>query len=101
MPSKLNLKVKGPYVFVHYMGPLQVTARITSLDGMGETRMVSAANLLPIHPKLPASITAAKSDKDDWAKDVLDDDSSRGKAAADIGDQQGRGPPWKRAHGAT
>ena len=101
MPSMLNLKVKGPYVFVHYTGPLQVTACITSLDGMGETCMVSAANLLPMRPKLSASITAAKSDKDDWAEDVSDDDSSRGKVAADIGDQQGRGLPWKRAHGAT
>ena len=46
VPGKLNLKVKGPYVFVRYTGPLQVTARITSLDGTGETRLVSAANLL-------------------------------------------------------
>ena len=101
VPGKLNPKVKGPYIFVRYTGPLQVTERITSLDGMGETRLVSATNLLPMRPELPASITAAESDEDDWAEDVSDDDSSGGKVAAEIGNQQGRGPMQKRACCAT
>ena len=101
VPGKLNLKVKGLYVFVHYTSPLQVTTCITGLDGTEETCLVSAANLLPMRPKLPASVTAAESDEHDWAEDASDNDSSREEAAIEIGDQQGRGLMQKRARSAT
>ena len=70
VPGKMNLKVKGPYVFIHYRGNLQVTAHITSLDGAGETRIISAANLLPMCPKEPALLEAGESEEEDWANDI-------------------------------
>ena len=69
VPSKMTLKVKGPYLLVHYMDPLQVTAR-SSLDGAGETRTISAANLPPINPKEPALLEAMESDEEDWVDEI-------------------------------
>ena len=53
VPGKLNLKVQGPYIFVRYTRRLQVTVVIAALDGGGTTRVVSAANLLPMRPSKP------------------------------------------------
>ena len=36
VPSKINLKVRGPYVFIRNMGLLQVIACIKNLDDMEE-----------------------------------------------------------------
>ena len=47
------LKVQGPYIFVRYIGKLQVTAVIAALDGGGTMWVVSAANLLPMWPSKP------------------------------------------------
>ena len=66
VPCKMNLKVKGSYVFVRYMGPLQVTACITSLDSAGETCTVSATNLLHMHPEEPALFEARELEEEDW-----------------------------------
>ena len=38
---------------MRYTGRLQVTAVIAALDGGGSTRVVSAANLLPMWPSEP------------------------------------------------
>ena len=67
--GKMNLKVKGPYVFVCYTRPLQVTARITSLDGAGEAHIISTTNLLPMRPKEPALLKAGEL-YEDWAEDI-------------------------------
>ena len=54
--GKLNLKVQVPFVFVRYTGRLQVTAVIARMDGTGHGKVLSAANLLPMHPEAPAVV---------------------------------------------
>ena len=56
VPENPNLKVQGPFIFVRYSGPLQVTALIAGMDGTGRGKVVSAANLLPMHPEAPAVV---------------------------------------------
>ena len=84
VPGKLATKVLGPFIFVNYTGALQVTATIVGLDG--SHRIVSAANLLPMHPAAhtPLAPTDDDSDSDDLAisegegdDDVMVEDHSK------------------------
>ena len=47
-PGKLVTKARGPYTFQQYTGSLGVTAWICAADGTRQ--VVSALNLLPMHP---------------------------------------------------
>ena len=47
-PGKLVTKAREPYTFQQYTGPLGVTAWICAADGTRQ--VVSALNLLPMHP---------------------------------------------------
>ena len=62
VPGKLATKVLGPFIFVNYTGALQVTATIAGLDG--SRRIVSAANLLPMHPAAHTPLAPKNDDGD-------------------------------------
>ena len=85
VPGKLNLKVQGPYIFVKYTGRLQVTAVIAALDGGSATRVVSAANLLPMRPSelLPYGPNVWEEvDDNSSSEEVSGDEDQAGGAAA-------------------
>ena len=62
MPGKLVTKVLSPFIFVSYTGTLQVTATIAGLDG--SCRIISTANLLPMHPAAHTSLAPKDNDGD-------------------------------------
>ena len=92
MPGKQNIKVQGPFVFVRYIGPLQVTSLIARIDRTGRGRVVSAANLLPMHPKAPVVVGPSQ-----WE----DSSSSHSSSEEDHGAQMGDPEDANQTHTET
>ena len=86
IPGKLTTKVLGPFIFTKYTGPLQVTAQITALNG--RSRIVSAANLLPMRPAtaIPQGLEDDGEDVGDtWDDGVSDSETESGSGGAATG----------------
>ena len=84
----------GPFTFVEYIGGLRVTARISTTNERNEqvrTEVVSAANLLPVHPATAKTVVTSSD------SDVTISDSDEGPPPWDPGEPlPGGSPPSQR-----